>query len=126
MCFVKAPAQGTAALLLLVATVPAMAQSVTCSNGVEQSRTCPYASMVPAHESRLCGASAADLVGDMPIDTDDAWSVEKPDAAAFMPVAQQPMSVRVTSVPVALVVGGALIASLGITQQVRRARATRA
>lgn len=74
---------------------------------------------------RLNGPTAADLVGPSAPIFNSAWSVEAPASHRVRPASSRPMEPRITSVPVAVVVGGLLIASLGITRQVRRSRDAR-
>lgn len=104
------------ALAWLVAAVPA-----PVSFGAPPDvPTTSHASQLP----KLQCASAADLVPcSQPAPAD--WRRSQAPIADVVPVRQPDIEPRVTSVPAAVVVGGLLIASMGITQRIRRVRGTR-
>jgi hypothetical protein len=74
---------------------------------------------------RLVEGSAAVLIEPLTV-TGPAWSVENPRSLSIRPVQHMAPEPRVTSVPVAAIVGGVLLASLGISQRIRRTRALEA
>lgn len=75
---------------------------------------------------KLNDCSAIDLaIQDRNVVVDLPWNREINRNAVVRPTSRDEVQPRVTSVPVALVVGGALIASMGITQRVRRVKALR-
>lgn len=109
---------GAVASALLVAVVPAVATDVVPS---PLKPSCGCAEWPPGFA--LKGATAAELLAPASPKLNEAWSIQA--SPTVTTVSRQVMEPRITSVPVALIVGGALIASLGITQQVRRSRASR-
>ena len=110
---------GAVAHLLLVAALPAGA----IANPDVHGQPTPAESWTAAQESlpELKGCSAAELVSSQS-HVSLPWSPESSDFAVIRPVRHDAPEPHVTSVPVAAIVGGCLIATLGITQRIRRAR----
>jgi hypothetical protein len=92
---------GVAAFTLLVTVVPTHAER-------------------PVDSLKLSG-QPADLIA-APARSAAAWSVESPHAMSVHPVQHTVPEPRVTSLPVAVIVGGLLLASLGVSQHIRRTR----
>jgi len=108
------------ALTLLVPTVPALARDSE-PRGYRCEHAC--SAMRDAALPRLHESSAINLIDKSAfVHAGRSWSVETPAALSVRPVMHNVPEPRVTSVPVALIVGGLLIASLGITQWLRRTR----
>ena len=101
------------AVMWLVATLPAVATPGDP----------PVAAQGREVSFRNCSAAAHIKIQKRA--NDAPWStVPRPDAQV-LPVSQPSVEPRITSVPAAVVVGGLLLASLGLTQRLRRIRATR-
>ena len=122
MGFLKVAGRVTAALTLLVVVVPAResrADVIACKDQV-----CP-GRLGCCTEQRLVGATAAELIDETVGEAEHSWAFDPPAISDTPRVEAPAMEPRITSVPVALIVGGAMIASLSVTRQVRRTRAQR-
>ncbi len=117
------------ALVWLVGTVPQLAQADYCD-------VVPFPSVVasaPAAEVKTCEVFKLNLCAELPIPAATKpgpvtlCSEANPSVPAQLGTPTRPGDVdpHITSVPVAALVGGTLIASMGIVQRVRRVRSIR-